>query len=359
MLTPALVTVMGVVTMMMGIVSQLFMAAMIVLSIGAAIIGAWFLYHTAPREVKNHSLPIRSKEQEFARNLSKLLFPIGGIAVLLLLAMHVNLGIVMVVASAFLFPVGLVAMADDRKVAKRDSDIAGFLRSVGGTMQAIGATAAEAISRLDFRSLGILKEDVSLLHTRLVAGIGPYFCWRGFVEETGSELINRSVTTFWDGITLGGEPQDVGNEASAFALKISLLRAQRSQIASGFTWLAVAMHTVLVVLVVFVYNVFLNFSALLQKLMPSKDAIKSGVMSNMPSFGLFGQNSSLIHQLYFMVIIIVFVLTFSNAVAIYSVGGGHPRKLVFYLALTGGISGAVITVVPSMVSMLFGNMGNS
>ena len=48
--------------------------------------------------------------------------------------------------------------------------------------------------------------------------------------ETGSELVNRSVRIFWDGVTLGGEPQKVGNEASAFAMKISLLRAQRNQV---------------------------------------------------------------------------------------------------------------------------------
>jgi archaellum biogenesis protein FlaJ (TadC family) len=221
-------------------------------------------------------------------------------------------------------------------------------------MQAIGATAAEAISRIDFRSLGILKEDVSLLHTRLVAGIDPYFCWRELVQETGSELINRSVTTFWDGITMGGEPQDVGNEASAFALKISLLRAQRSQIASGFTWLTVAMHTVLTILVVFILAVFQMFSQLLQSIMPAEEALEGGVLSSMPSLGLMGKDTMLIDLLHFMVIIIVFVLIFANAISIYSVSGGHPIKLTFYLALIGGISGIVLTVVPSMANMLFG-----
>jgi flagellar protein FlaJ len=356
MLTPALVAVMGVVTMMLGVVSPYFMAGMIVLSIGAAITGAWFLYKTAPREVKNHSLPIRSKEQEFARNLTKLVFPIGGIVILLLLVMKVNLGFVMIAASATLFPVGLVAMRDDSKVTKRDADISSLLRSVGGTMQAIGATAAEAISRIDFRSMGVLKEDVSLLHTRLVAGISPSSCWTGFVEETGSELINRSVTTFWDGITLGGEPQQVGNEASAFALKISILRSERTQIASGFTWLTIAMHTVLVILVLFVYAVFMEFSALLQEVMPSGEAIESSALSGMPAFGLFGQNASLLNQLHFMVIIITFILIIANSVSIYSVGGGNWRKIFFYLAITTGISGAVIAIVPSIVAMLFGTM---
>jgi archaellum biogenesis protein FlaJ (TadC family) len=241
-------------------------------------------------------------------------------------------------------------------VTKRDADISSFLRSVGGTMQAIGATAAEAISRIDFRSMGVLKEDVSLLHTRLVAGISPSSCWTGFVEETGSELINRSVTTFWDGITLGGEPQQVGNEASAFALKISILRSERTQIASGFTWLTIAMHTVLVILVLFVYSVFMEFSALLQEVMPSGEAIESSALSGMPAFGLFGQNASLLNQLHFMVIIITFILIVANSVSIYSVGGGNWRKILFYLAITTGISGAVIAIVPSIVAMLFGTM---
>jgi len=358
MLTPALVAVMGVVTMMLGVSSMFFMASMIVLSIGSALVGAWFLYRTAPREVKNHSLPVHSKEQDFARNLSKLILPVGVVVVLLLLFMRVDLGFVLIVVSAFLFPIGLVAMSDDRKVTKRDSDIASFLRSVGGTMQAIGATAAEAISRIDFRSLGTLKDEVGLLHNRLKAGIGAYSCWREFVQESGSELINRSVTTFWDGITLGGEPQQVGNEASAFALKISLLRAERSQIATGFSWITIAMHMALTGLVVFVYNVFLVFSELVQGLTTeSEGAVSSSALSNMPSFGLFGGNVDFIGDLHFMVIIIVFILTIANAFSMYSVSGGHWRKIFFYLSVTAGISGIVYTLAPPMVNMLFGRMG--
>lgn len=356
MLVPALISVMGVVTLMLGVVSVTFLASMIVLSIVASIVGAWFLYRTSPREVKNHSFPIRSKEQELARSLAKLLIPIAVIAVMLLFVMKVDLGLMLIVAGVFILPVGLLAMSDDRKVTKRDSDIASFLRSVGGTMQAIGATAAEAISRLDFRSLGILKDDVSLLHTRLVAGISAYACWRSFVEETGSELINRSVTTFWDGITLGGEPQEVGHEASAFALKVSLLRAQRSQISAGFTWLTIAMHSVLSLLIMFVYSVFVSFTEIIERLMPSEGATQSNIPVSIPSFGLFGQDPALLNLFYVFIIIVVFVMIIANSFSIHAVSGGHPMKLVFYVALTGSISGIVILVVPSLVDMLFKSM---
>jgi len=54
-----------------------------------------------------------------------------------------------------------------------------------------------------------------------------------------------------------------------------------------------------------------------------------------------------------MVVMIVFVLTIANAFAMYAVGGGHPRKLIFYLAITTAISGVVLLVVPSVASTMF------
>jgi archaeal flagellar protein FlaJ len=351
-LTTALVTVMSVVTMMIGNVTIAFQLSLAILTILATIFGSWFLYHTAPRESTIHSLPYRSREQDVARSLIRLIFPVGGIVILLAIVTRVDLGITMMVISAFLLPVGLVVMIDDGKIIRRDSDIAAFLRSLGGVMQAIAATPAEAISRLDFRSLGTLREDVSLLHTRLMAGVSPDSCWSRFVCETGSELVNRSVRTFWDGITLGGEPQEVGNEASAFAMKISMLRAQRSQIGLGFLWLTITMHTVLTILSVFVYSVFVTFSELVNRLMP-KQGLESGIMPTLPSLGLFTQDSTQLSLLHFMVVLIVLVLTVANAFAVYSVSGGSTQKILFYLALTIAISGGVLELVPGIVSTLF------
>lgn len=351
-LTTALVTVMAVVTMMIGNVTIGFMVGLASLTIIATIFGSWFLYRTAPRELKNHSLPYRSQEQDTARNLLRIVLPLGGLVMLVLIVVKANMGTVMVAAAGALFPAGLVIMTDDKKISKRDEDIAAFLRSLGGVMQAIGATAAEAMSRLDFRSLGILRDDVSLLHRRLVAGITPDASWNRFVCETGSELVNRSVRTFWDGITLGGEPQNVGIEASSFAMKISLLRAQRSQIASGFIWLTVAMHTVLTVLSVFIYSIFVTFSHLVEKLMP-KEAMGDAALTSLPNMGLFSQSSSQMTLLHFMVLLIVVVLTMANAFAMYSVSGGHWQKILFYLALTSAISGLVLIAVPAVASTMF------
>lgn len=352
-LTSALVTVMCVVTMMIGSVSISFIVSLSAITILATLFGSWFLYNTAPRETKNHSLEHRSPEQYRIKYLMRILLPAAGAVILFLIIMGVDLGIVMLIASVFLLPVGLTAVTDDKKVSKRDTDIPAFLRSLGSTMQAIGATAAEAMGRLDFRSLGILAEDVKLLHTRLLAGINPDLCWKRFVGETGSELVNRSVRIFWDGVTLGGEPQRVGNEASTFAMKISLLREQRNQMALGFTWITIAMHAVLVGLSVFVYEVFIAFSDLVSSILSSEDEITE-TMAGMPSLGFFAQDSSELGLLHFMIILIIIILTIANAFSIFAVSGGHTAKIFFYLAITSAMTGGILVMVPPVVSMLFG-----
>ena len=352
-LTSALVTVMSVVTMMIGNVSIGFIVSLSAMTILATIFGSWFLFNTAPRETKNHTLSYRSQEQNRIRYLTRILLTIGGIVLLFMLVMHVELGYIMLAASGFLFPIGWVAMTDDKKVSKRDTDVCAFLRSLGGTMGAIGATAAEAMGRLDFRSLGILTEDVKLLYTRLLTGLNPNLCWDRFVSETGSELVHRSVRIFWDGVTLGGDPQRVGNEASNYAMKISMLRSERSQISLGFAWLTIAMHGVLITLSTFVYEVFVSFSTLVANIVPPESSNATQSISGIPTVGFFSANSAEAHLLHFMIILIVIILTLANAFSIYAVSGGHSAKLFFYLALTSTISGIILVSVPHVVSMLF------
>lgn len=350
-LTTALVTVMSVVTMMVGSVTMTFIIALSSVTILASFLGSWFLFKTSPREIRIHSLAYHSKEQIIAKNLVKIILPVELIIIILLIATKVDIGGILLITGILLFPIGLVAVIDDSKINKRDMEIATFLRSLGGVMQAIGATASEAMGRLEFRSLGSLKENVGLLYTRILDGIRPSNCWDRFVGETGSEQVSRSVRVFWDGINLGGEPQKVGNEASDFAMRIAFLRAQRSQIASGFTWLTVAMHAVLTTLCAFIYSIFLNFSSLVNTILPKTDS--SNVLPNLPTFGLFGQGAAYVGLLHFMVLTVIFILTIANALSIHFVNGGHILKMLFYLAITMAISGGVLIIVPHVVNIIF------
>ncbi len=351
-MTTAIITIVSVVSMIIGNITTVVIMGMATLTIIVTIAGVWMIYRAAPREIKVHSLPIRSKEYGISRQVARLTLPLAVVSAAALLILGVDIGIVLMVAAVFLLPLGLLSKIDDNKIDKRDTDIAGFLRSLGGISQAIGATTTEAMGRLDFRALGYLREDVTLLHNRLLAGIDPKLCWGRFVGETGSEQVDRSSRIFLDAITLGGQPQAVGNSASGFAMQIALLRNKRRLIDAGIMWLTIVMHLVLSVLVVFVYQILLSFSSLMEQVMPG-GASGTAALAGLPSFGVLGSGSMALQLLYFMIILIVLVLAFANATAIFATAGGHIFKLSYYLSFTLGISGAAITFVPPFVKTMF------
>jgi len=352
-MTSAVVTVMAVVTTIIGSITMPMIVGLSSVTIMVTIGGVYLIYSQAPRETRIHSLPIRSKEQDTSRVLSRILLPAGGIVVIGLLVMKANLGWAMIAAGVFMLPLGFTAYMNDIKVAKRDTDIAGFLRSLGGVSQAIRATVSEGLGRLDFRSMGSLRTNVELLYTRILAGINPHLCWGQFVGESSSEQVNRSVRIFWDGVTLGGEPERVGNEASAFAMKVSYLRSQRRLISSGLTWLAIAMHAVLTLVVVFIDQTLKTFSTLVKGATAGTDLASVPGLTNI---GMFASNSTEMGMLHFMIIVIVLVLTVSNALAIHATDGGHIHKLAFYLGIMLLISGAALVFVPPVVNMLLTGM---
>jgi archaellum biogenesis protein FlaJ (TadC family) len=51
------------------------------------------------------------------------------------------------------------------------------------------------------------------------------------------------------------------------------------------------------------------------------------------------------------------VLTVANAVAVYATAGGHYYKIFFYLAITLGISGSAMLLLPRVVEIMFKTMG--
>jgi len=103
-LTSALVTVMSVVSMMIGQVTVGFLLSLASLTIVVTIFGAWFMYHAAPREDRTHSLPYHSREQDLARSVARITL-VGGIIVFIALLMaQVGLSWLMLATGALLFP---------------------------------------------------------------------------------------------------------------------------------------------------------------------------------------------------------------------------------------------------------------
>lgn len=352
-MTAAIVVVMTVVTLVVGSGDSIYMLGFGTLTVLVTLAGVWLIYTSAPRENKNHSLPIGSREQSIARYLFRSLIPIGVVVLALSLFAGLPLGAHLLIVGVCFFPVGLMAIIDDSKMTRYEGDVSGLLRSLGGVTQATSVTINEALSRIDSRSLVSLHEAVSLLYTRIQAGLDPRTCWDRLVAETGSELVVRSVRIFLDSIAIGGEPERVGKEAGGFSMRIALLRAKRASIAAGVLWLVALMHGIMVTLVVFIFETMGQFTDLIESMFP-EDAL--GAAGAAAGFGIFSSDSEEMSLLRFMVIGIVLVLTIANAVAVYATSGGHYYKALFYFSITMTVSGVVFLGVPTVVDLMFVTM---
>ncbi len=349
-LSAALIVVICVVSMLIFPMDKSTIAVLTWFMLVAIMGGGWIMYRASPKEIKTHSLEFKSPEQQIGSKLFKVTIPLASVVGLALLVIGVPAGTIMLLLSVLLLPPGLALFIDDRKIDKRDAEIGSFIRSLGSISKAIGATITETLDRLDYNALHSLKHSAQKLRASLGFGITPALCWQRFVGETGSETINRTVRTFYDGTELGGDPETVGTECANLAMKISLLREKRKAVASSFSYLCIVMHTAIVALLVGIYNVVLKFSEALQAA-GGEGAIEG--LSGLPVFQLIHDTSQL-SQLQLMTTALIVVLTFTNPAAIQFVEGGHNYKYLFYLSIMLAISGLCLLVVPSLVSNVFG-----
>jgi archaellum biogenesis protein FlaJ (TadC family) len=149
----------------------------------------------------------------------------------------------------------------------------------------------------------------------------------------------------------GGDPQVVGNQSSMFAMKIALLRAKRRSVSAGFSYLCIAMHATLAILLVGIYQVMLNFSKAIEGM--SVDTGDMEGISQLPTLQFFMSKGGQLQTLGSMVVAMLIMLTIANAVAIKVTEGGHNYKYLFYLGVTLTISGFSLLLVPSTVAGLF------
>ena len=74
---------------------------------------------------------------------------------------------------------------------------------------------------------------------------------------------------------------------------------------------------------------------------------------NLPTYTMFTSGPEDLGMLYFMIVIIIFVLTMCNAFSVYAITGGHIYNLAFYSSMTLVISGFALVLIPPLVNMLF------
>ncbi|AKB64088.1 archaellar assembly protein FlaJ [Methanosarcina mazei] len=313
----------------------------------------YIIYKAAPAEKKLHALSRKSREQERIKFLSRVLLPLGAFSLTVLILLGTRKEYILLGVPFFTLPIGVLAVADDRKIDERDSSFPAFIKTLGTLAGTTGITIRSAMENLDRETIGCLKPGVEELHKGLSMGFKSRLCWEKFIGETGSELINRSSRIFNDAVELGGDPAEIGNIVSASSLAIVLLRMKRQLVSSGFKGLALTLHAVMVGLLIFVMEIISRFSGLVSKMSEAYMSAE-GSMNGMSGMGMsmfnVAESVPLLYKFTFSVIII---LTISNTLVVKIVEGGGNYKLLFYGGLMSGISGLCMILIPPVVSRVF------
>ena len=259
------------------------------------------------------------------------------------------------ILAVFLYVPGFIITREDKRIERLDADIPTVVRVLGGVTSAIGTTVTEALGQIDRRSMGSLTPEIDRLHMRLQAGIDPAMCWDRFVDETGSELVDRTKNMFWDALTLGADAGRAGTASALFSSKISFLRANRGMVAATFRYLIIPLHGAMIALLLFIPEIMKLFSLNIQA---SAEFLTEGGTTNLPNSSMaigelftFGDiNLELVN---FLVTFVVVVLTASNAFAPKAAEGGSNLKLTYNLAIMLTVTGALMIGVPMFAHSIF------
>ena len=367
-----LIMVVSLVSTMMGSMGQGFIVVMAFTLFFITSVGVYLIYKVAPVEQMTYDTPNGvTRERRLARQML-LLAPFGVVLALLFgtqLDLLSGFAVAFLLIGVSLLPAGYLAWKDDGKVAKVDSELPTFVRSVGNVAGSTGVTLTEALRRVDRRALGSLEPHAERLYTRLAAQLPTHECWEKFREETGSELVDRTTNMLVDGSELGGRPDEVGQICSDYAQNVTQLRAKRQLTSSTFSFLTVPMHATMVFILVFVLEIISDFNSKLAEAsteivgkteaaiqvpenlsLPPRITVPSGGDLAM-GLDIFGaQDTTLMAS---MIVLVVIILTVANALAPKFAAGGSNLKIASYLSIMCIVSGVVLELVPILTSKLF------
>lgn len=350
-ISAALIVMVAAISMLIYAVATSFTVTLVGVTVCVAAVGAWAIHRVSPKEVRVHTPSSKCAAYSRARWLAGFLLPAAVVCFFICLLAGFGLGWALIVGSILILPVGIAGVRFDRQIKKKDTDISTFLRSLGNVASAVGITVSNALERLDQRSTANLAKDVGRLHARLDSRLKPEICWQRFSLETGSETIYRSVKMFNDAARLGGDPQEVGERASLLATTLDFLRAKRAQVSSSFTFLAFGMHGAIVALLVFVVQVITLFAKVVEGVYT-----QSVAEAQAKAVEVFSFSFDSVRLLEVLTLPCILVMSVATAFAVKAADGGNNYKLCSYLAVTLGLSGMGLVIVPGLVDGIFSSI---
>jgi flagellar protein FlaJ len=345
----SLIIVVATVSTMIFDLGITFVGGLVVTMVMVCFLGVWIIFRAVPSEIRTIPGSGGDRTQAPVKKMLMMTMPAGLAAAAVVTLVNVDFGLTMIGLGVLMLPVGIMAKRLDGRVNDFDKDIATFLRVLGVTVSSIGTTPVVALGRIDMRSMPSLVEPVRRLRTRLIARVDPVQSWQRFIDETGSELVARSVRVYLDGTNLGGDADEVGKRASLWGSKMNQLREMRKLVSDSFTYLSMAMHVVVGFLLIFIVEVVSGFNDLVSSAGVNVPGGPGAALGSVLAFNLdnlaFLRNS---------MVPVLLSLAAANALAPKISDGGYSLTLFFYLGMTSILSGVAMVVAPVLAHVIFG-----
>ncbi len=346
----SLVVVVAMITTMLSAIADIFVVALIMTMFMVTGFGAYIIYRTAPYEVKTYRSRRGPKTRWLALRLFYILVPIG-VLLGIYYGLFYGMGATLLIIGLSLAPSGVLAYIDDRKLNKLDQETPGFIRALGNVSAALGTTVANALGKLDQRSMGNLEPYIQRLQTRLKGQIEPEKCWEAFRDEVGCELMSRTTRMFSDGIQLGGTADKVGALAAEYATDAALMRARRVVSAAPFAYLTIPLHFAMTALMVFILEIVKAFNTLIINAVADLEAQSGGAgLASLPNLPIFNPQDTTMLTILTMFALLSF--TVANALTPKFAMGGHPLNTCLFGAITCTMTGLNLMMVPPVAAGL-------
>jgi len=322
--------------------------------------GLTTMFRAVPADPKTHKLLEGSPEQNMIHRMEKKVIPILVIIVILLALLGMNFGLIMMLIGMLLFPLGVIGFIDDGNITLRDSEFPTFIRGVGAVQGGKGTSIGPAIQDIDKKSLQNLEPLINAVFSKLNLGLDENRTWQRFINDGGSYLIYKYLNIYRDALMLGGKADTVGQVVSSSMLDQVLLRDHRHSMSMGFITLLVPMHTMMVGIFLFLFQILLTMSTAVTEKMASMSeagaALSSGsgasvagaISGSMFVFANFDEKAMGLY-----VLITISMLTISNILAGKIVSGGDRYLLYFFASLLCAVTGMIYIVAPIIIGIFF------
>ena len=133
-----------------------------------------------------------------------------------------------------IYYLGHVVNREEKSIFRKDENFPAFIRSMGSSLAASGASLILVLKYLSAHDFGSLTEDIRALYRRLAVRVDKDRAWDFFITGTGSWLIGIFSEIFRESLRMGAEPDYVGLIISRNFERLVRLRRKRQQSIASF-----------------------------------------------------------------------------------------------------------------------------